>query len=54
MPGHRVKHTFIFYQTKSNHCYLYDVDDDDKRSKNWSEHVIRTEKEMSKEKNYLQ
>jgi hypothetical protein len=28
MPGHRVNHAFIFHQTKSNHCHLYDVDDE--------------------------
>ena len=49
MPGHRINHTFIFHQTKSNHCHLYDVDDEDKWSKKWSKRIIWTETKKSKE-----
>jgi hypothetical protein len=53
MPGHRVNHTFIFHQTKSNHGHLYDVDDKDKRSKKWSKHVIEMSKELRRRTYFL-
>uniref|UniRef100_A0A0A8Y7Q8 Uncharacterized protein n=1 Tax=Arundo donax TaxID=35708 RepID=A0A0A8Y7Q8_ARUDO len=49
MPGHRVNYAFIFNCTKSNQCHLYNVQYNDKWSKKWSIHIIRTEQRPHKE-----